>query len=325
MESESSSTSRPSTSAEAPRASVGVVAICGARELRRALEALAGQEGCELFETVVVADPQLAGLPAVVEAFPGVRLVANEGQRTPLELAGRAVRETSGDVVLLTEDHCVPDPGWVAALLAALAPGRAAAGGCVAVASGATALDWAFYFVDYFRYAEPLAEGPSPSLTVCNVAYRRRDLDQIAETWRELFHETAVNEALGRRFGQLWLTPRARVTVHRHPTLRDALYERYAFGRLYGGTRLGFVSRARALAYTVLAPALPVLLLGRMAKKALPSAALRRPFLRALGHLTLLVLAWTWGEWLGYLTRRRPRDLTVAPSRHWLRGERHAE
>jgi hypothetical protein len=242
-------------------------------------------------------------------------MVTNEGQRTPLELAGRAVRESSGEIVLLSEDHCVPDPDWVASLLAALQPGRAAAGGCVAVEPGSTALDWAFYFVDFFRYAEPLAEGPSPSLTVCNVAYRRRDLESIAETWRDLFHETAVNEALRRRYGVLWLTPNARVTVYRHPRLRDALYERYAFGRLFGATRLGFVSRARRLVYTVLAPSLPVLLLGRMARKALVSSDLRRPFLRAFGHLKLLVLAWSWGEWLGYLTRRRPRDLTVAPNR----------
>ena len=298
-----------------PPVTVAIVAICGARELRRSLEALTLQEGCGRFETVVVADPELSGLDVVAEAFPHARFVTNEGQRTPLELAGRAVRESSGEIVLLTEDHCVPDRDWVASLVAALAPGRAAAGGGVAVGPGATALDWAFFFVDYFRYAEPLAEGPSPSLTVCNVAYRRRDLDEVARVWRELFHETAVNEALRRRFGELWLTPRARVTVYRHPRLRDALYERYAFGRLFGSTRLGFVSRTRGLAYTVLAPVLPVLLLGRMARKALASPSLRGSFLRAFGHLKLLVIAWSWGEWLGYLTRRRPRDLTVAPSR----------
>ena len=304
-----------SRSSPNPRVSVAIVAICGVRELRRSLEALALQEGCKPFETVVVADPQLAGLSAIEDAFPEVRLVTNEGQRTPLELAGRAVRESSGEIVLLTEDHCVPDPDWVANLLAALRTGRAAAGGSVAVERDATALDWAFYFVDFFRYAEPLAEGPAPSLTVCNVAYRRRDLERVAEVWRELFHETAVNEALRDRCGELWLTPAARVTIYRHPRLLGALYERYAFGRLFGATRLGFVSRARGFVYTALAPALPVLLLGRMAGKGLQSPALRGPFLRALAHLTLLVVAWSWGEWLGYLTRRRPSRLTVAPSR----------
>jgi hypothetical protein len=29
--------------------------------------------------------------------------------------------------------------------------------------------------------------------------------------------------------------------------------------------------------------------------------------------LTLMVLAWSWGEWLGYLTDRYPSRLTTAP------------
>lgn len=298
-----------------PSLSVAVIGICGAPELRRCLAALAAQEGAGRFEVVVAYDPELPGLAAVAEELPEVRMVANEGQRSPLELASRAIRESTGEVVLLTEDHCLPDRRWVAELAEQLLPGRAAAGGSVAVEPGADALAWAFYFVDYFRYAEPLAEGPAPSLTVCNVAYRRRDLDAVGDVWRGLFHETAVHEALRHRYGDLWRVPRARVTIDRRPGFAAALAERYAFGRLYGATRRGFTSPAWRLAYTLLAPALPALLFGRMAAKALGSRRLRRPFLSALGHLVALVAAWSWGEWLGHLTGRRPRDLTVAPSR----------
>jgi hypothetical protein len=88
--------------------------------------------------------------------------------------------------------------------------------------------------------------------------------------------------------------------------------ERYAFGRLFGCTRLAFTSPAMRAAYTLGAPLLPLLLLGRMARRALAAAPLRGPFLRALPALVAMVLAWSWGEWLGYLTRRRPADLTVA-------------
>lgn len=293
--------------------SVAVVAICGVSALRGCLDALGAQQGAPAFEIVVVYDPHLPEVPALAGAYPQIRLVANAGQRTPLELASRAIRESRGEIVLLTEDHCVPDPDWVASLLGAMAPGRAAVGGSVAVREASGGLPWAFYFVDFFRYAPPLRQGPSPSLTVCNVAYRRCDLEACDGLWQRIFHETAVNDALRRRGGALWLTPEARVTMHRQPRLGAALYERYAFGRLFGATRLEFVARSKGLVYTVAAPVLPLLLLGRMARKALPSRILRGPFLRSLVPLVLLVLAWSWGEWLGYLTRRRPRDLTVAP------------
>jgi hypothetical protein len=292
---------------------VAVVGICGAAHLARCLEALRRQQGAPPFDVVVAYDPALEDVPALAARFPEARLVANRGQRTPLELASRALRESRGEVVLLTEDHCVPEPGWAAALLAGLPDGAAAAGGAVTVAAQATPLDFAFYFVDFFRYAPPVAAGPSPTLTVCNVAYRRAALDAVAELWHGFFHETAVNDALRARFGPLVLVPGAAVRMGRHVAAREALRERYAFGRLFGATRLAFASGGRRAWLTALAPGLPLLLLSRMARKALPQPELRGRFLRALPALLALVLAWSWGEWLGYLTGRRPARLTVAP------------
>ncbi|MGH7541099.1 MAG: hypothetical protein ACRELC_08880, partial [Gemmatimonadota bacterium] len=207
----------------------------------------------------------------------------------------------------------VPEPEWVRRLLAAERTERAAVGGAVEPLPGSTALDWAFYLVDFYRYMPPLAAGPSRSLTVCNVAYRRARLEAISELWREIFHETAINEALAARFGTLWIEPAARVAMRRHVRLRDAVYERYAFGRLFGCTRLEFIPANRRVAYAALAPALPVLLLARMGARCLrtPGTAVR--YARALPYLVLLVLAWSWGEWLGYVTRRRPRSELVAP------------
>ncbi len=299
-----------------PKVSVALVGICGATHLARCLEALRSQRDAPPFDIVVAYDPALGGIAELATRYPEARLVSNEGQRTPLELASRAIAESRGEIVLLSEDHCIPAEDWVAELSAAVQHHAAATGGSVDVVPGATATDWAFYFVDFFRYAPPLREGESPTLTVCNVGYRRSALEAIAQTWSStFFHETAVNDALRRRFGPLWLTPRARVTMDRRVTLGGALYERYAFGRLFGCTRLEFASAGMRAAYTLLAPLLPLLLMARMAARALPAARLRAPFLRALPVLGCLVVSWSLGEWLGYLTRRRPARLTVAPER----------
>jgi hypothetical protein len=292
---------------------VAIVSICGAAHLKRCLRALMDQRGAPDFDIVVAYDPEIRGLERVGEAFPGIRLVCNAGQRTPLELASRALKESGGDLVLLTEDHCVPDQDWVRTMVEAQREDRAVIGGRVETTADASAVDWAFYFVDFFRYADPVAEGPSPTLTVCNVAYSRQALGSIADLWTRLFHETAVNDALRERFGALWLVPGSRVTMSRRVSLRDAVYERYAFGRLFGCTRTNFCSRSRRVFYAVGSPALPALLVGRMARKALGSRPLANRFLRSFGPLTLMVLAWSWGEWLGYVTRRLPRSLTVAP------------
>jgi hypothetical protein len=298
-----------------PPVSVAVVSICGADHLRRCLSALMRQEGVPPFEIVVAYDPELRDIDEVSAAFPAIRFFANVGQRTPLELASRAIQASAGEVVLLTEDHCVPAPDWVRSMMPELREGRAAVGGVVDIAADATPTDWAFYFVDFFRYSNPVTDGPSPTLTVCNVAYRRADLEGLDDSsWKSFFHETAVNDALYRRFGVLYLTGRGRVTMRRHVALREAIRERYAFGRLFGCTRLRHLpGPASRLAHRAGAPLLPVLLMLRMAGKASKSSALRRRFTVSVVLLLLMVLAWSWGEWLGYLTGRYPARLTVAP------------
>lgn len=291
---------------------VAVVAICGATHLARCLGALAAQVNAPPFDVLVVYDPHLDDVPTLAGKFPNVRMVANAGQRSPLELAARAVAEATGDRIILTEDHCVPEPDWVRKLYDAQAPGRAAVGGLVQASADSNSVDWAFYAVDFFRYMSPARRGPSPSLTVCNVAYRRDQLQSIQSLWTEIFHETAINEALRERFGQLWLAPEARVRMRRNVRFGDAVYERYAFGRLFGCTRLQFAP-AKRLYYSVFAPALPLLLLGRIAGRSLRSWQNAIRFLRAIPVLVSLVVAWSWGEWLGYVTRKRPASLVVAP------------
>ena len=295
--------------------SVAVVSICGPKHLRRCLEALRRQADAPPFDVVVAYDPDLQGVTTLAAEYPDVRFVANLGQRTPLELASRAIRESTGDVVALTEDHCQPRPDWVRNLTAELRPGRAAVGGVMDLAPDTTATDWAFYFVDFFRYAEPVTDGPSPTLTVCNVAYRRADLEALEDTsWKTFFHETAVNDLLRRRFGALHLTPRAHVTMARHVSLSEAIRERYAFGRLFGCTRLRHLPHGLSkLAHQVGAPLLPAVLMTRMVRKALQSSELRGRLAGAILPLSLMVLAWSWGEWLGYLTGQYPAQLTVAP------------
>jgi hypothetical protein len=291
---------------------VAIVCISGAQHLERCLRALKDQRNAPDFDIVVACDPEIRGLERVGEAFPDIRLVCNAGQRTPGELAALAVRESKGELVLLTEDHCVPDPDWVRFMVDAQREGRAAVGGRVETAAEASAVEWAFYFVDFFRYAAPVAEGPSPALTICNVAYPRRALESIGDLWARTFHETAVNNALRERFGSLWLVPGSEVTISRRVSLRDGVYERYAFGRLFGCTRAASSSPGRRLFYALATPVLPALTIGRMARKAAGSRRLALRFLRSFGPLTLMVFAWSWGEWLGYVTRRLPRSLVAA-------------
>lgn len=292
--------------------SVGIICMSGAQYLARCLDALRAQRNAPVFDVTAVCDPGIADLESVVQRFSTVRIVVNTGQRTPLELASRALRECKGDLILLTKDHCVPDPDWVRTMIDAQRAGRAAVGGRVEIAADASATEWAFHFVDFFRYAAPVAAAPAHVLTVCNVSYQRNQLEAIRSLWQEGFVEAAINGALRTRFGILWLEPSSAVTLSRPITLGDAVYERYAFGRLFGCSRVAVSGIGRRVFYALFAPTLPLLLMSRMASVGLRSRRNTAAFVRSLLPLTLMVIARAWGEWLGYLTGRAPRSIQPA-------------
>jgi hypothetical protein len=290
------------------RVSVGVICMTSADHVIRCLTSLRAQEHAPAFDVTVVCDPDIPGIETCRERFPDHRFTINEGQSSTLQLVSRVLHECQGELILLTKDHCVPDRGWVRTLVDAQAPGRAAVGGRVESAPGASAAAWAFHFIDFYPYVAPVDEGPASSLTVCNVSYQRKQLEAICDLWRDTFVETVINSALASRFGDLWLHPASVVTLHRHVTLREGVYERYFFGRVFGYSRIAGGDIGRRLLYALFAPALPVLLLGRLMRAAMRSTHHTRAFVRGFIPLALMVLGRSYGEWLAYVTGRPPHS-----------------
>ena len=290
-----------------------VVAICSISQLRRSLEALEVQEAADSYEVIVAADSRFSGLSVLESEFPEVTFLSKKGCDTPLELTPLGLDKAKGRRIVLTEDSCVARPDWLATITGTPWEGRGAVGGVVEATPGISAAMWAFCYVDFFRYMNPVADGIAPTLSVCNVAYHRSHLEAVRDLWRDGFHETVTNGALSERFGPLWLSSGAEVQVRRDVTFGDAVYERYAFGRLFGATRIAHDGLGRRLYYAAVSPALPLLLMGRMSGKARRNPVLMRQFVRALPAILTMVAAWSWGEWLGYVTKRRPARLTTAP------------
>lgn len=303
----------PETSRPVPGITVVVVAICSVPQLRRSLDALAAQDIGREYEVIVAADSRMEGVAGLAPSFPDVTFLSKAGCNTPIELTTLGLQAAQGERIVLTEDSCVARPDWLARITEAPWEGRAAVGGIVEATPGISAAMWAFCYVDFFRYMRPVSDGPAPTLSVCNVAYHSSHLAAVADKWRDGFHETVINGALAGMFGPLWFLPSAEVRVRRDVTFGDAVYERYAFGRLFGATRIARETLGRRLYYAAVSPALPFLLMARMLGKARQEEALMRQFVMALPSIVVMVAAWSWGEWMGYLTARRPRRITTAP------------
>ncbi len=301
----------PSRETAPPGLTVVVIVLGGWNYLVRCLSALHQQSGVPTPEIIVPYDERLGETPALHAQFSHVHFLHVEGRRTYAELRAVGVQKARGAIIALTEDHCTPEADWCAQIVDAHAGRHAAVGGAVEKQVPDTALNWAIYLADYGRYMNPVQEGPGRHLTDCNVSYKRAALDACADVWADEFHEPTVHGALQARGASLWLSPRIVVRQQRSLRSRDAVWDRYAFGRLFASTRVSATPLRTRLLYAACSFMLPPLLIGRIAVNTVRKGRYVREFVRAVPALMLVTSAWTWGEFVGYLTGKP--EITLMP------------
>jgi hypothetical protein len=291
--------------------SVVVVPLVGEDHLVNCLDALYAQTSLPA-EIIVPYDERLENVTGLKKAYPKTQFIEFRGRRTVAELRAEGIRKSRGAVVAITEDHCKPDQDWCAVIEQLhAASSHAAIGGAVEKETPDTALDWALYFADYLRYSTPLPEGLTHALTDLNVSYKREALAMIKPAWAAEFHENIVHAALEERGQTLWLAPQVVVRQKRRLTLQEAIWDRYAFGRLFGSSRVAGQAPSRRLIFTVTSLILPVLLVSRVVSHIRQKRRWMSEFVRSLPALVLISTIWSWGEFLGYLTGRPDKTMAL--------------
>ncbi len=291
--------------------SVVVVPMVGKDHLVNCLDALQAQTSAPA-EILVPHDDRLGDTSELGKTYSGVQFLKMDGRRTFAELRAYGIRNSQSAIVAITEDHCKPEPNWCQEILQKhAATSHAAIGGAVEKEIPDSALDWAFYFADYLRYCNPLQEGPSHALTDLNVSYKRDRLASIEPLWASEFHENVVHAALEKGGQTLWLSPAVVVRQKRRLSLSQAIWDRYAFGRLFGSTRVAGQPTSRRLVFILTSLLIPFLLIARVAGSVRQKGRWSGEFVRALPALALISAIWAWGEFLGYVTGRP--DAALAP------------
>lgn len=281
-----------------PRVSV-VVASCRERELLEdCLEALLPQCRRCRAEVVIARPEDRDDLELIREDHPDLHLEpAPPGSSVP-QLRAVGMAATSGDIVALTEDHCVVAPGWLEAMVEAHGRGDEVVGGAMANARRERAVDWAAFFAEYGLFAEG-ADGGRDQLTGANVSYGPDVVERVVDLARQGEWENVIHERLLAAGSTVHFLRSAAVRHNRSWDVPEFCRDRYLHGRGYARRRLvEEPGRARWL-YLAGTPLLPFLLAGRIARSV--PAGDRAAFLRALPATLLFLAAWSVGEAAGYL------------------------
>ena len=298
--------------------SVVVTIVGGGEYLERCLQSLVAQVSQSTpgrVEILVPFDSTVQGIEALKQKFPEFQFLNMGAVETAAPGGSQAaehelydcrsafgVVESRGEIVALLQDYVVVSENWSREVLKAHELGHAAVGGAVEH-GGQSILNWAVFFQDFGRHQLPLSEGPAEYLTDINVSYRKSKLEPFRELWEKRYKETTVNFELAKRGEVLWQRPQILVYQSRGKlAIRELISERYHWGRLFGAIRTQQISTIRRLIYTILAPAIPVFLLFRAARKVILGRKYVSIFLRSLPFFTLLVGVWCWGELVGNIT-----------------------
>lgn len=287
-------------SAAPPRVSV-LIGLVSTEDGDRILETLAALKGeAEPCEVVLADRRQDEVSRRIAERYPDVRMVPCAKETTLPEMRALALDASSGDIVAVTEDHCVPGERWVAEILSAFeSTGAVAVGGNVDNGVCDTGFDWATFLCEYSFFYPPVQEGETDVLPGMNVAYRRDALLAVPRERLTMgFWETTAHPLLRQR-GRFVSRNTIRMHHCKKFSLGLFLRQRYVYSRYYAGIRFDSKDIGRRIVAALLSLALPPLLLWRMLTAA-SGKGLRGEFVRALPALTLFVIVWAWGEMVGY-------------------------
>lgn len=280
-----------------------IASVNGTDYVDECLRSLEDQTASDRAE-VIVAD--CCGDPVtdlVRERHPSVKLLSFKERKTIPELRAIGMKQAQGEIVTLTEDHCLADRHWYERILEAHRTYFGAIGGAVENdASIRRTVDWAVFFCEYSQFMNPIPSGEVKDIPGNNTSYRREFLTHIADMLDAgSFWEGFLNARLQQKGIKLYSDPSIVVYHKKVFGLGYFFRQRYHYGRSFAGMRLGNASFTKKLIYAGFCAVLPALLVGRIGWRVVRKKRHLGKFVLASPLIVVFSLTWAWGEFVGYL------------------------
>ena len=279
---------------------VVVPAVNTLGDLLGCLAALARERADVELEVLVVNRLGEAAAAALRVDAPWARVLQVPATLAIPQMRALAFREAKSEAIAVIEDHVIVPRGWAKQLLAGLEAGHPVVGGAVANAATETLLDWACFLCEYSHCLPPLPAGEVEWLTGNNILYRRSLLEKHLALLDAGQWENALHDALRAEGVPLWCDPEIVIGHKKHYTFGEYFSQRYLYARSYAGARVAHAGAGKKLAMGAAAFALPPVLFARTVSRILSKRRHTEKLWPSLPLIALFVLAWGFGEVIGY-------------------------
>jgi hypothetical protein len=250
-----------------PDLSVVIVTPDCYETIGRTMGHLRAQTARDRLEVLIVAPSiQELGLPdREPRDFFRISVVEVGNVRSIARAYAAGIRRATAPVVVLSEDHSFPEPGWAATLIERHREEWAVVGPVVGNANPDGLISWADFLLGYGTWLDPVPGGEVGHLPGHNSSYKRailQSFDADLETWLEA--ECLLHWELAAGGHRLYLEPGAKTTHLNFGTFRPWIPYLVHAGRVFAGARARRWSLGRRLLYSGGAPLIPVVRLRRI-------------------------------------------------------------
>ena len=216
------------------------------------------------------------------------------------ELRSIGVQYAHGDIVAIIEEHCIAASNWIEVIFSSFLEDDAAIGGPIMDNNYPRLSDWVVYFSEYHNFLPPWSNGCRYMLNGANIAYNRLKLLLYKNVLNSGYWEVVLHPLLAKegKFRSI-----ANMMVYHNGPFNYGYYlrQRYLLSRVWGGTQRNKISFVKRIIYILLAPVLPFFILARITQRVFNSKQLIRKYIPTIPLLIPTLVAYTFGEWIGYL------------------------
>ncbi|MBP1749043.1 MAG: hypothetical protein H6Q52_1582, partial [Deltaproteobacteria bacterium] len=238
---------------------------------------------------------------AILENFGNVRFVEVGTIHSTAQARAAGVEAATAPIVVLTEDHCLPEPDWAEALIGAHHQGWDGVGPVVLNGNPHTNTSWANFLSEYNEWLDPHPGGRVRHLPGHNSSFKRDILLGYGHELGMWFEsESVLHWDMAKKGYRFTVEPAAKSRHLNYSLFFISIALRFGIGRIFAGLRAHNWSYMHRLFYTLASPLIPFVRLRRILRELRKPGRPRTLIPRVLPCLMIFLLSDGIGQMVGY-------------------------
>jgi GT2 family glycosyltransferase len=283
------------------RISVVIPCVNGLPSIDECLTSLKKQRGGYSAEIIVVNCCKDGTDEHIRKNFPSVKLLQLPERLGIPELRAIGMSHATGDIITITEDHCIASENWLEEIVKAHESKYLAVGGTIENGSVDRLINWAVYLCEYSHVMPPIPYGEVDNIAGNNASYKREVFEKVDEYVKRNCWEYFLHEELKKTGVRFLSVPTIIVHHKKESGFLYFLIQRFHYSRSFAGMRSARTTFLKRMLYILSSPLLPFLLLWRMTRQVYHKKRHRKEFLLSFPLLAIFMTGYAFGEFMGYL------------------------